>query len=66
MNKVILKHFGCVSDGRKVHRAAEVVIIIDCLQGCLQGYLLPFSSSRSEFDGEDLFYATLKLIPWEV
>ena len=54
MNKVILKHFGCASDGREVHHAAEVVSII----GSLQGYLSPFSYSSSEFDGEDLFYAT--------
>ena len=54
MNEVIMKHFECVSDGREVHQVAEVVIII----GSLQGYLLPFSSSSSEFDGEDLFYAT--------
>ena len=43
----------CVSDGREVQRAAEVVVIIDSLH-----YSLPFSSSSSELDGEDLYYTT--------
>ena len=35
-----------MSDGREVHRAAEVVVII----GSLHDYLLPFSSSRLFLD----------------
>ena len=42
----------CVSDVREVHPAAELVVITSSLQG----YLLPFSSSSSELDGEDLLY----------
>ena len=39
-----------MSNGREVHRAAKVVVIIGSLQGCS----LPFRSSSSELDGRSI------------